>query len=94
MDKAGWLRFGFPLHYNSDALVALVQAETPRRSPRVRHALDTVLARRCSDGRWKLNSSNNGKMIADVEKKGAPSRWITYRALYVLEYFRGLDVQG
>lgn len=94
-DKAGWLRFGFPLHYNSDtleAMVALARAGAPKRSPRLRPALDQILARRRPDGRWNLDLSWNGKMIADVEKKGAPSRWITCRALEVLAWFRGLEI--
>ncbi len=92
-DKAGWLRFGFPLHYNSDVLeaaLALAQAGVPRQSPGVRRALDAILARRGADGRWRLDFTLNGKMIAGVEKKGAPSRWITLRALLALAYFAGV----
>ncbi len=95
VEKAGWRRFGFPLHYNSDALEALralVQAGVSRRTPRVRLALDLVLERRRPDGRWNLDHSFNGRMIADVEKKGAPSRWITLHALEALGYFRGLKL--
>ena len=29
-------------------------------------------------------------MIADIEAKGRPSRWITFYALAVLRHFRGL----
>lgn len=41
-DKAGWLRCGFPLHYNSDVLaaaLALAQAGVPRRGPGMGRAL-------------------------------------------------------
>jgi hypothetical protein len=92
-EKAGWRRFGFPLHYNSDtleAMRALVEAGAPRRTPRVARALDAILERRLPDGRWRLDFSWNGKMIADVEAKGRPSRWITFHALRVLQHFRGL----
>jgi hypothetical protein len=94
-DKPSWLRFGFPLHYNSDtleAMVALAQAGAPKRSPRVKHALETILSRRREDGRWNMEFSLNGKMIANVERLGRPSRWITYRALYALQHFRGLEL--
>ena len=37
--------------------------------------------------RWTMRNSFNGKMFADVEKKGAPSKWLTLRALQVLEHF-------
>lgn len=93
-DKAGWLRFGFPLHYNSDALeamIALAQAQTPAGTAQVAHAIEAIRARRRPDGRWPLDFTHNGKMIVDIEKKGAPSRWITYRALFVLKHFAGLE---
>jgi hypothetical protein len=92
-EKPGWRRFGFPLHYNSDileAMRALVEAEAPRRTPRVARAIDAILERRLPDGRWRLDFSWNGKMIADVEAKGRPSRWITYHVLRALRHFRGL----
>lgn len=97
LEKQGWRRFGFPLHYNSDILEAmrsLVQAGAPKRSPRVRSALEHILECRTRDGRWKLRHSWNGKMIANVERKGQPSRWITFQALWVLRYFRGLEIEG
>jgi len=37
------------------------------------------------DGRWLLKHSLNGKMWADIEVKGKPSKWITLRALRVLK---------
>ena len=37
--------------------------------------------------RWTLRNSLNGKMIADVETKGQPSKWLTLRALQVLDHF-------
>jgi hypothetical protein len=37
--------------------------------------------------RWTMRTSFNGKMIGDVEAKGRPSKWLTLRALQVLEWF-------
>jgi len=71
---------------------ALTQAGAPKRSPGVRRALDHILERRRADGRWNLDFSWNGKMIANVEKNGQPSRWITYYALWVLRHFDGLKM--
>jgi hypothetical protein len=34
-----------------------------------------------------MRNSLNGKMYGDVEAKGRPSKWITLRALQVLEHF-------
>jgi hypothetical protein len=36
--------------------------------------------------RWTMRNSLNGKMLADVETKGAPSTWLTLRALQVAEW--------
>ncbi len=91
--KPGWLKFGFPLHYNSDvleALYALAFVSTPR-SPELEKALEVVRARRTEAGTWNLDKSMNGKMLVDVEEPGKPSKWLTYRALYVLNHFR-IDV--
>ena len=88
-DKPGWLRFGYPLSYNSDALEALhalaLHGE-PWHSGYV-PALDAVRAAASDDMRWTLRTTFNGKMLADVEEKGRPSRWLTWRALSVLQHF-------
>lgn len=39
--------------------------------------------------RWTLRNTFNGRMIADVETKGEPSKWLTLRALQVIEAFGG-----
>jgi len=89
--KAGWLRFGFPLNYNSDvleALLALAMIGTPM-SPALAEALRVVQESRSEEGTWKLENSLNGKMWADVERKGQPSKWLTLAALRVLKHFGG-----
>ncbi|MDP2181832.1 MAG: hypothetical protein Q8K99_04595 [Actinomycetota bacterium] len=87
-DKPGWTRFGFPLSYNSDALEALASLvavdETP--CPEHAHAIDVVRTASDEQWRWKMRTSFNGKMLADIEAKGAPSKWLTLRALQVLEW--------
>lgn len=88
-DKPGWLRFGFPLSYNSDALealAALVAVGEPRR-PEYKPALAVVREAADAQMRWKMRTTFNGKMLADIEAKGAPSKWLTLRALRVLEHF-------
>lgn len=88
-EKPGWLRFGFPLSYNSDALEALaaLQAVGETRRPEFEAALALVEAAADKQMRWKLRNSFNGKMFADVETKGEPSKWLTLRALTVLDHF-------
>jgi hypothetical protein len=87
--KAGWLKFGFPLHYNSDvleAMYALALAGTPY-TPQLARPLQAVRDKQTAQGRWILENSMNGKMLADVESKGKPSKWLTYFARYVLKHF-------
>ena len=88
-NKPGWLRFGFPLSYNSDALeamLALARVGEPMR-PEYEPALDAIAAAADPSMRWTMRNTLNGKMIADVETKGQPSKWLTLRALQVLEHF-------
>ena len=51
----------------------------------MKKAVEVLCAQRKPDGRWLLRHSLNGKMRADVEVKGQPSKWVTLRALRVLE---------
>lgn len=96
--KPGWRRFGFPLMYQTDALEALLVltrlgrdgVATPGGAPvlgdeRMREALDLVASKRDAHGRWALENTFNGKWHVDIEDKGEPSRWVTLRALEVLE---------
>lgn len=87
--KPGWLRFGFPLSYNSDALEALhaLALHDEPAHPEYADALDVLRSARTDDGRWLLRTTLNGKMLADVEVKREPSRWLTWRALSVLQHF-------
>lgn len=87
--KAGWTRFGFPLNYNSDvleALFALSRIDTPM-SPALEEPLRIVRSKMSAQGTWTLENSLNGKMWADVEKTGLPSKWITLTALRLLAHF-------
>ena len=93
--KKRWLRFGFPRSYNPDlleAMLALAEAGVGHR-PILDDALDHIEKKRSKDGRWKLEDSLNGKMLADVERKGRPSKWVTLRAMYVLKHFGRLEVR-
>ena len=87
--KPGWLKFGFPLNYNSDileALLALVVIDAPMH-PALEEPLQIVRDKMSEQGTWNLDNSLNGKMWADVETKGQPSKWITLQALRVLRHF-------
>jgi len=84
--SSSWFKFGYPLGYVTDVLLNLeVLAEAGYGGdPRLGKAVKLVLSKQDEQGRWKMEYSYNGKMWADVEKKGKPSKWVTLRALRVL----------
>jgi len=83
--KPGWRRFGFPLMYQTDVLeILLLLTRLGYRDERLHEALDLVASKADAQGRWKLQSTFNGRFVVDIEAKGEPSRWVTLRALEVL----------
>jgi hypothetical protein len=82
-----WFKFGFPLSYWSDVLetTAVLVELGYGDDPRLANALQLVLSKQDAQGRWKLENTLNGKMWADIEEKGKPSKWVTLRALRVLK---------
>ena len=55
---------------------------SPRAAAR---GLDLVRRKQNAQGRWKLGYTYNGKIWADVETPGQPSKWVTMRALRALK---------
>jgi hypothetical protein len=82
-----WLKFGFPLSYWSDVLetAGVLAAMGYGRDPRLDNAFRLIMSKQDAQGRWKMENALNGKMWADIEVKGKPSKWITLRALRVLK---------
>lgn len=87
--KEGWLRFSFPHSYNSDLLeVLLLLGEAGvERDAVIDQSLEPLIGKRGRDGMWKMVGGLNGKMHANLDAKGKPSPWITYRALLALKRF-------
>ncbi len=85
--SGSWFHFGYPLGYVTDVLQNLeaLTALGYGGDARLRNACDLVLSTRQSDGRWRMTYTYNGKMWADIEQKGEPSKWVTLRALRVLK---------
>jgi len=52
---------------------------------RMKEAVDLVVSKQDSQGRWKLDTTFNGRMRVDIEEKDKPSKWITLKALTVLK---------
>ncbi|MDY6878326.1 MAG: nitrogen fixation protein NifH [Chloroflexota bacterium] len=85
--NSSWFKFGYPLGYVTDVLLnleTLVKAGCGG-DPRLEDAVELVLSKQDDRGCWKMEYSYNGKMWANVEKKGNPSKWVTLRALRVLK---------
>ncbi len=82
-----WFKLGFPLSYWSDVLetTAVLVELGYGDDPRLTNALQLILSKQDAQGRWKLENALSGKMWADIEEKGKPSKWVTLRALRVLK---------
>ena len=82
-----WFKFGFPLTYWSDVLetTAVLVEMGYGDDPRLSNALQFILSKQDAQSRWKLENALSGKMWADIEGKGKPSKWVTLRALRVLK---------
>ncbi len=95
-EKAGWLRFSFPHGYNSDLLeVLLLLGEAGvERDETICEGLELVLSKKCRDGMWEMVGGLNGKMHAKLDRKGASSPWITYRALLAFKRFGLFSANG
>jgi hypothetical protein len=90
VSKPGWLRFGFPLMYQTDALEILnILARLGYEDERMREAVAAVIRAQDDRGRWKLASTFNGRFRVDIEEKGEPSKWITLNALRILKHYHG-----
>ncbi len=86
-------RFSFPPRWHYDVLRGLdyFRAADAPRDERLSDGIELVRKRRRHDGRWLLQNRYLGKTFFEMEKVGAPSRWITLRALRVLKWWEGAD---
>lgn len=86
--KPGWLHFGFPLMYQTDALEILcILTKLGYRDKRMQEAIDLVVSRQDDQGRWKLENTFNGRFVVNIEQKGKQSKWVTLNALRTLKRF-------
>jgi len=86
-----WFKFGFPSGYVADMLQNLeILCELGyARDPRLRNAIDLVLSKQDSRGRWHNEYAYRGKMWADVDPPRSASKWVTLRACSVLRQALG-----
>jgi hypothetical protein len=86
--KPGWLHFGFPLMYQTDALEILcILTKFGYRDKRMQEAIDLVVSKQDDQGRWKLENTFNGRFVVNIEQKGKQSKWVTLNALRTLKRF-------
>lgn len=84
-----WLQFSFPPHWHYDVLRALdyFRSVGDAPDPRMREAIELLRSRQQPDGTWLLENTHPGKTHFELEDgDGRPSRWITLRALRVLNW--------
>jgi hypothetical protein len=89
-----WKRFAYPPLWHYDVLRALdyLRAAGVRPDSRVEEAVGTVVERRQGDGRWSLDVRHRDTLHEEVAGTvGAPNRWITLRALRVLDWWARRD---
>jgi hypothetical protein len=88
VSKHGWLKFGFPLMYQTDVLEILgILTSLGCKDERMQEAVDLVIAKQDEQGRWNLENTFNGRFQTSIEQKGSNSKWITLNALKVLKGF-------
>ena len=88
VSRPGWLQFGFPLMYQTDVLEILnILTFLGYKDERMQEAIDLVISKQGTDGRWNLDGTFNGRFQTNIEQKGKPSKWITLNALKALKQF-------
>ncbi len=84
--SGSWFKLGFPSGYVADVLQNLEVLEELGRGadPRLGNAVDLIRSKQDAVGRWRNEYAYAGKMWGDIERQGAPSKWVTLRACRVL----------
>ena len=85
-----WTQFAFPTLWHYDVLRALdyLRAAGAQPDARVAEAIAIVLERRQGDGRWLLDVRHRNTLHEELAGTvGAANRWITLRALRVLDWY-------
>lgn len=89
-----WLHCSFPTHWHYDVLRALDYFRTVGDVPdaRMDEAIAVLRSKQQPDGTWLLENTHPGQVHFALEDgDGRPSRWITLRALRVLDWYGARD---
>jgi hypothetical protein len=85
--SGNWWKFGFPVFYITDilqiaeALVGLGYGNDPRLAD----TLKMIRGKQDNQGRWPLEYDYTGKTWVDFGLKKQPGKWVTLRALRLLQ---------
>jgi hypothetical protein len=84
--SGNWWKFGFPVYYAADILqIAEVMARLGHgKDPRLANTIKIIREKQDSQGRWPMEHSYTGKTWGDYGPKKQPNKWVTLRALRVL----------
>ncbi len=94
--KASWQRFGFPNSYTSDALETLYWMAMigSTRNSELDDAIDLVIQHKNHSGYWNNEINFRSPFLVEIEPKNSPSKWLTFRAYYILKTFRELRIDS
>jgi len=88
ISKPGWLKFSFPLMYQTDILEILeILTHLGYKDKRMQDAIDIMISKQDDQGRWNLEKTFNGRFQVNIEQKGKSSKWITLNAMRTLKRF-------
>ncbi|MBN2441086.1 MAG: hypothetical protein JXJ04_07060 [Spirochaetales bacterium] len=83
-----WLSLIFPSIGELDFLQVLeVLADLKINDSRMNDAIELLVSKKMADNQWKLEKDLNGRIQVPLEKSGVVSKWITYKALKVLQHW-------
>jgi hypothetical protein len=94
--NGSWFKLGFPSGYVADVLQAMEAAceAGAAGDPRMAGAAEWLVTQQGPDGRYANRYASAGKMVADIDAPGKPSRWVTLRACAVLKAVRDATAAG
>ena len=87
---ATWAQLAFPPLWHYDVLRGLdyLRAAATHPDDRAGEAVALLRERRQSDGRWRLDLRHRHTLHEEMSGAvGAPNRWITWRAMRVLDWY-------
>src|SRR5215210_3757527 len=85
-----WTQLSFPTGFHYDVLRALEYLRRAGVAPdeQMTEAIDLVRQKRGLDGRWRLENPHPDQLDLDMDEgEGQPSRWITLRAVQVVDWW-------